>query len=278
MTKKLDPEEKAARAAARAAKRQKAKEAKEAEKAAEKVAEKVTEKVVSVVPLVARPVANVAQAKSLQEEGAVVWEDISYCPKTGRACQWRAWYDGAIVGVVTMWKRRVRKPQKGQPPYVIRFASAALEKRVGAYPGEDPSWVLGDDQSTPPSSGALNAVSYAVVGLMTAGAAVEADRELLADLGDAQGPEADVVRAASASLSKAHEARYEVDELDEEAVTVVDAAVQRAIDASERAWNALFRSRQTPEERHREAFEAIEASKASIEAFNSMNASAGRKA
>jgi len=220
---------------------------------------------VSVQPLVARPrrVVNAAQEMSCGEAEALVWEAVSFNDQ-GRAWQWRAWFDGICVGMVT-WSQRRR-----------RYLAAAMRKRIGAFAGQQVAWTKGSDQAVPPSIDAVNAVSYTVVELITSGAAVEADQDAILEFGE--GPAADIARQASARLLRAHEARYEVDELDLDAVAHANASVQEALEVCEVAYTAAVQAGKTESQRAKEAREAIDASSGQIADFNAKNAAAGRSA
>ena len=126
----------------------------------------------------------------------------------------------------------------------------------------------------PPSVDAVNAVSYAVVDLLASGSAVEAAQEYLDELGGG----ADVVVALEAfkDLQDAHNDRYSVDEVDEDAVVQANANVQVAIQACETAYSVVERDRKTAEQRAQEAQQAIDSSTAQIAAFNEKNATSGR--
>jgi len=213
---------------------------------------------VAVVPLVSRPAVNVAQETSRDEPGSLVWEAVSFNGH-GRPWQWRAWFEGTCVGVVS-WSRA-----RGE------YCAAAMHKRLGAYAGQKTAWV---DASVPPCIDAINAVSYTVVDLMTSGAAVEADQEAVLELGE--GPEADAARRASAELLLAHEARYEVDELDDRAVDRANRAVQAAMDACDIAYSAVVNAAKTAEQRTQEAKELIDASADLFAEFNRKHTTAGR--
>jgi hypothetical protein len=192
----------------------------------------------NVVTLISRPERNAAQEASRHTENSnsLVWEAIGFT-REGRAWQWRAWCKGEVVSVVT-WSRRDRA-----------YLATAMNKSLGQFKGS--GWRPADAQSIPPSDDAITAISYAVVDMhqseRLARESVDAFERLRCD-------EIAAVKAAVRAMCDAHEARWAVDERDEEAVLAANDRVVAAYNGVQKELNAL----KLPEERQAEITAAVE--------------------
>ena len=216
---------------------------------------------ITAIPLASRPAENAAKVASRCETGAMVWEPVAFTA-AGRAWQWRAWFDGSPVGVVT-WSRQDRG-----------YLAAAMAKRIGMFPGQG-GWHPGNDQSVPPSYEAVNAINYCVTDILASGRLVEQAEEAFKALRPC--PETEGAKTALDQLVSAHEARYEVDEMDEDAVNAANLDVNNADAAFQAALGAVVEAAKTDEEKAAEAAEVMEKAAARIAAFNAKYAAAGRR-
>jgi hypothetical protein len=243
----LTDEEKATRAAERAAARLVAKVAAPIE----------TENLALVTtPITGRPAPlpppeeNQYKAASCSTPDAIVWEATQFA-QSGRPAQWRGWFDGSVVSVVTFAQARERD----------QYLVAVMAKRLGVFTG---TGGRRRDVDEPPLTAVLvDLVNFAISDLLASGKLVEEAEAQLKTLRPC-----DAVAEAEFAykqLVSAHEARYETDETDEIAVNAANLAVNTADAVFQAAKAAAVEAAKTGEEK------AIETTKALAkfeEAFN----------